>query len=91
LDQAQRSYPNAKAAFQRWRTIAENAQWKHLIDVRKHFSADAAGKCTVFDVKGNEFRLIAIVDYVRGIVIVKYVLTHADYSKDRWKNECGCD
>ena|SRR5687767_12586836 len=90
LDQAARSYPNAKSAISRWKTITEGAKWRTIIELRQHFSAEAAGHCTVFDIKGNDFRLIAVVDYARAIVIVKHFLTHADYMKEAWKNECGC-
>ncbi len=91
LDQAERSFPYARSSIRRWKTITEGAKWKHFPDVKQHFSADLVGKCVVFDIKHNAFRLIAIVDFVRSIVLVKAFITHAEYSKDRWKDECGCD
>ena len=42
-----------------WFRIAKKAEWKNLADVRKTFStADAVGKWTVFNIKGNRYRLI---------------------------------
>ena len=90
LDEAKRKYPYAKSAIERWKTITDGAKWRHFADLKQHFNApDSVGKCVVFNVKHNDFRLIAIVDYAHSIVIVKAFVTHADYSKERWKNECG--
>jgi mRNA interferase HigB len=91
LDEAKRKYPFAKSSISRWKTITDGANWKHFEELKQHFRAsDPVGKCVVFDVKHNDFRLIAIVDYARSIVIVKAFLKHSDYDENRWKNECGC-
>lgn len=74
-----------------WREITEHAKWRHLIDVRCHFpSADSVGKCTVFNIRHNRYRLITLIHYQTGIVDVRGVLTHAEYSRKGWKNVCGC-
>ena len=39
----------------------------------------------VFNVAGNKYRLITEVDYAGILVVVDMVMTHAEYSKDRWK------
>lgn len=39
----------------------------------------------VFNVKGNAYRLVTAIHYNRGKIFVLQFLTHADYSKDRWK------
>lgn len=91
LEDAQRAYPYAKNSISRWKTVTEGADWKTPVDVKNHFNnVDPVGKCMVFNIMKNEFRLIAIVSYERSTVIVKAFLKHADYNRDRWKNECGC-
>jgi mRNA interferase HigB len=52
--------------------------------------ADIVGACTVFNIKGNDYRLIVKINYEKGTVYIKGVYTHAEYDKDRWKNECNC-
>jgi mRNA-degrading endonuclease HigB of HigAB toxin-antitoxin module len=42
---------------------------------------------TIFNLKGNQYRLIVGIDYVSGTVYYKYLLTHADYNKEKWKND----
>ncbi len=69
-----------------WYRIAKKAKWKNLIEVRRVFSsADAVGKFTVFNIKGNAYRLIAEMYYKSQVILIRDVLTHADYNKGDWK------
>jgi mRNA interferase HigB len=69
-----------------WFRIAKSASWKNLAEVRRTFSsADAVGKWTVFNIKGNQFRLIAEINYTLGRVYIRHVLTHAEYDRGGWK------
>ena len=69
-----------------WFRIAKKAMWKTLSDVRKTFSsADAVEKWTVFNIKGNRYRLIAEINYLSGRVYIRHVLTHAEYDRGGWK------
>ena len=69
-----------------WYRIARKARWNSLVEVRQVFpSADAAGKFTVFNVKGNAFRLITEINYHTGKIFLRHILTHAEYSKEGWK------
>jgi mRNA interferase HigB len=69
-----------------WYRIAKKSQWKSLVDVRRVCpTADAIQKFTVFNIKGNAYRLITEINYRTGRVFLRNVLTHADYSKGAWK------
>ena len=48
-------------------------------------TVNVIGSQTVFDIGGNEYRLVARVSYISQIVLVQYVLTHAEYDKEDWK------
>ena len=75
-----------EAPLDAWFRIAKKAQWKNLADVRKTFStADAVGKWTVFNIKGNRYRLITEINYAFGRIYIRHVLTHAEYDKGIWK------
>lgn len=66
--------------------IAKKAQWKNLSDVRKTLaSADAIGKWTVFNVKGNRYRLITEINYAFGRIYIRHLLTYAEYDRGIWK------
>ncbi len=69
-----------------WHRVARKAEWKSLQEVRRIFpSADAVGKYTVFNIKGNSYRLIVEINYRSGRIFIRHVLTHAVYDKGEWK------
>jgi mRNA interferase HigB len=69
-----------------WYRIAKASRWKSLIDVRDTWpSAETVGELTVFNVKGNTYRLIARINYQTGTLFIRAVLTHAEYDKENWK------
>jgi mRNA interferase HigB len=82
--------------LQRWlmtcAQTVENVQWQSLIDVRRTYPTADGVKLksgfvvTVFNVKGNNFRLLTSIDFDAGIVEVLEILSHAEYDKDSWKD-----
>lgn len=69
-----------------WYRIAKKATWQNLVEVRQQMpTADAAGKFVVFNIKGNRYRLIAEIFYASQVVLIRHVLTHAEYDKGAWK------
>jgi mRNA interferase HigB len=56
------------------------------VETRRDFPhADPVGVFTVFNIGGNNFRLIAAIKYRWQVVYVRHILTHAEYAKDKWK------
>lgn len=81
-----RRHPDAGAALDNWYRITRRARWQHLGEVRKDFPhADLAGNLTVFNIKGNRYRLIARIIYSTEKVFVRGVLTHAEYDRGGWQ------
>ena len=81
-------YLDAKRQVNDWYTTVRKANWENLEDVRQIYrDAEAVGNFTVFNIKGNDYRLIVGIDYENQTVYYKYFLTHAEYDKDRWKND----
>ena len=69
-----------------WYRIAKKATWKNLVELRQHLpTADLVGNFVVFNIKGNAYRLIAEVFFASQIILVRHVLTHAEYDKGGWK------
>ncbi len=82
------AYPDVSHAIVAWYAVVRKAKWQRLEDVRKIYrDADAVGNFTVFNLRGNKYRLIVGMDYVSQTIYYKYLLTHADYDKNRWKND----
>lgn len=75
-------------ALYSWYRVATKAQWQNLLDVQQTYpKAEAVGNFTVFNIKGNQYRLIVDLVYTSQRIYIKYVLTHAEYDKDEWKND----
>jgi mRNA interferase HigB len=83
-----KQHPNIKSALERWRGIVEEADWKDPAEMRSTFrSADIVGERTVFNVGGNKCRLISLVNYSKGRLLIQHVLSHAEYDKGDWKTK----
>src|SRR5260370_2495020 len=68
-----------------WYRIAKKAVWKNVMEVRRELpTADAVKEFTVFNIKGNAYRLITEINYQTGRIFIRQVLTHAEYSKGAW-------
>ncbi len=69
--------------LQAWVRIAEDAQWRTSQDIKNGFrSADfLSGNRVIFNIKGNDHRLVVAVAYQQGIVQIQWIGTHAEYNK----------
>ena len=73
-----------------WYRAAKSAKWKSLEEIRQTYAhADGVPVedqvYTVFNVGGNNFRLITEIFYESQTILVRHVLTHAEYNKEDWK------
>lgn len=81
-----RKHADSVPAVDEWYAIARKAGWHSHADVRALFpSADPVGDKTVFNIKGNKYRLIVHINYQLGTILIKDLLTHAEYDKGKWK------
>lgn len=74
-------YPDAKESLDRWYNLTTDADWNSHADLKSTFpSADFVGnERYVFNVSGNNFRLIALVNFRIRTVYIKFVGTHKEY------------
>jgi len=86
-------HPNAAASITSWHIATKAAKWQSLVEVRKQYPhADLANVAsnntvTIFNIAGNHHRLITSIHYNTGIIYILNILTHAQYSKNRWKKD----
>jgi mRNA interferase HigB len=84
--QAVAADPSLEGPVSEWYKVAKNAAWRSLIDVRKVYPhADFVDPYTVFNLKGNTYRLIVRIEYRWQMIFIKHLLTHAEYDKGAWK------
>lgn len=83
--------PEARDSLLDWYKVTRKMSWRNLTDTRDTFRhADPVGDCTVFNIKGNDYRLITVIKYRGQRVYVLHVLTHKEYDKEKWKDDCYC-
>ena len=72
-----------KAALDAWFHEAKQAEWKKPADVKERYgNASIVGADrVVFNIKGNDYRLVTAIDYLRGIVFIKWLGNHNDYDR----------
>lgn len=76
-------HPPSKEPLEAWYKLARGKSFTDFSDLKLTFrSADYVPKFTVFDIGGNNVRLIAVIHYDRQRLYVRHVLTHPEY--DRW-------
>ncbi len=76
-------YPDSKTALEVWYSNVKKSIWLTPSDIKRVY-ADAsfiADNRVVFNIKGNNYRLIVHIDYLRKFVRVKFIGTHTQYDK----------
>ena len=80
------AYPSLGGPISQWYKVASLATWRSLVDVRKVYPhADFVDPYTVFNIKGNSYRLVVKIEYRWQIIFVKHMLTHDEYTRGNWK------
>ena len=77
------SHAQAARPLNRWIEKVRSAQWENHSDLKLMFpSADYVKNGRyVFNIGGNNFRLVAVVIFIGGVLNVRFIGTHAEYDK----------
>jgi len=72
-----------KAALDAWFDEVKKARWTSAADVKRSYAAASivSADRTVFNIKGNDYRLVVATDFDKDIVWIKWIGTHKDYDK----------
>ncbi len=82
-------HADAEVTLREWIKVVNNVTWESFKETRETFgSADFHNEFTIFNVGGNNIRIIAKVEYSKHMVFIKYIFSQADY--DRHANWCDC-
>lgn len=76
-------HPDAEQPLRAWYDEAASAIWKTPQDIKDHYASASfvANNRVVFNIKGNEYRLVVAVAYRFGVVFIKFIGTHKQYDK----------
>jgi mRNA interferase HigB len=86
-----REHRPTESSLRTWYRIVKKAEWNKPDDIRQTFGnsidifRDDNRLVYIFDVAGNKVRVICDVNFKTDIVCILFVLTHDEYSQDRWK------
>jgi mRNA interferase HigB len=90
LFEAATRFRDADVQLDAWYRTAKAARWNSLADARRVYShADGVRVgdvvFTVFNICGNKYRLITEIFYKDQTILLRHVLTHAEYDREDWK------
>lgn len=73
----------ARSQYEAWLAIVRSAQWQTPEDVKQSHPKASILKSSrvVFNIKANDFRLVAVVEYKAGVLSIKFFETHQDYDQ----------
>lgn len=74
-------HPDAEQALKAWYEEASNARWTQPAEIKAQYRSASVlkNRRVVFNIKGNDYRLIVAIAYKLQIVFVKFVGTHQEY------------
>lgn len=83
LIEAGKKHPNITSALNEWYEKSKKANWNCLADIKKTFnSVDYVGNDRyVFNIKGNNYRLVAIIFFNIRTIFIRFIDTHSEYDK----------
>ncbi|MBU0510631.1 MAG: type II toxin-antitoxin system HigB family toxin [Chloroflexi bacterium] len=76
-------HPDARQVLQAWYVDVKRAEWKSPLDIKNIYRnvSIVANNRVVFNIKGNRYRLVLVIQYEFGIVYIRFVGTHLEYDK----------
>ncbi len=91
LERFWQSHHKARKPLEKWVQAVKQAKWNNWSQLKSTFrTADlvpvGTRKFVVFNIGGNKYRLVTIVNFKGQIVIVEVALTHSQYNKGKWKD-----
>lgn len=78
-------HPDAKGPLENWYARVRRDKWATPASVTAKYprASLVGGDRVVFNVKGNDYRLVVAIDYANEIVFIRFIGTHAEYDRIR--------
>ena len=78
-----KGHEDSRVPLERWYNIAEKAEWRNLSEIKVDFPAtDYVGnQHYVFNIKGNNYRLVVVVKFTIGYIFIRFIGIHKEYDK----------
>jgi len=80
------THRDAGLSLKAWFTTVKKSRWHNLAEVKQVYpTADVVARYTVFNIKGNKYRLVTRIVYRTQTVFIVAIMTHAEYDLGKWK------
>lgn len=80
------AHRDVEAALRAWYTTAKKSQWQNLAEVKRIYpTEDSVARYTIFNIRGNKYRLITRIVYRSQVVFIVAIMTHDEYDLGKWK------
>jgi mRNA interferase HigB len=76
-------HPDAEIPLRSWYAAASRAEWRSPADVKAAYrnASFVANNRIVFNIKGNDYRLVVAAHYNRRMMFIRFIGTHREYDK----------
>lgn len=76
-------HPQAETPLRSWYAEASRADWRSPADIKAAYrnASFLKNNRVVFNIKGNDYRLVIAVHYNRGMMYIRFIGTHREYDK----------
>ena len=87
LVQFYEKHPAAKVPLEVWHADVRKSEWENPEQIKQTYASASflEDNRVIFNIKGNDYRLIVHIDYKRKIVRIKFIGTHSEYDKIKAK------
>lgn len=76
-------FPDAKGQLDAWFHEVKRADWRDFHDVKEKYRSVSPlkGGRAVFNICGNKYRIVVMINFTVKVVLIRFVGTHAEYDK----------
>ena len=80
------THRDASSSLKAWYTTVKKSRWHNLAELKQVYpAADAVERYTVFNIRGNRYRLVSRIVYRSQTVFIVAIMTHEEYDLGKWK------
>ncbi len=83
-----KAHPDSEQALRTWLTLASRVNWRTPDDIKRDFASASflANNRVVFNIRGNNYRLVVLVLYKPGYLYIRFIGTHTEYDRNDAEN-----
>jgi len=76
-------HPDAEQPLRAWYVEAKKASWRSPTEIKSTYrnASLLANNRAVFNIKGNDYRLIVIIEYKQNKIFIRFIGTHQEYDR----------